>query len=120
MQELDSGGRQVSSDVMHITNMNIIKTKKFCLSATTIIAAFSLGLFVLCAGRCLLPLFIALIASVISIYLKKSISIISKEEQEKQEEISTKAFLAGILIPISLILLLLISVVVIAIWKTYT
>jgi membrane protein implicated in regulation of membrane protease activity len=97
--------------------MNKFKIKKFWLSVTTIIAGFSLGLCILCAGRCLLPLIIVLIASLISIYLKKSIS---KEEQEKQEEISTKAFIAGILIPISLILLLLIAVVVRAIWKTYT
>ena len=96
--------------------MNNFKNKKIWLSVTTIISAFSLGLCVLCAGRCLSLLIIAIIASMVSIYLKKSIS---KEEHEKQEELSLKAFVAGILIPIGIILLLLMTFVGIVIWKTY-
>jgi 4-hydroxybenzoate polyprenyltransferase len=92
------------------------KSKKYLISAVNIIAAVSAGLCILMGFRDPWSMIILLCATATSIYLSKSIS---KEEREKQDEISTKAFIAGILIPIGLILLLLIAVVVRAIWKTY-
>jgi len=60
---------------------------------------------------------LAISAAAVSAYLGKSMS---KKEREKQGEISLKALSAGILIPIGLILLILLTVVVIAVWRTYT
>ncbi|MDP1815469.1 MAG: hypothetical protein Q8K92_13560 [Leadbetterella sp.] len=96
--------------------MTKLRSKKFWMFVSSAVAAGSAGLSILMFGGDLWFLTIAICAGAISVYLSKSVS---KEEREKQDEISAKAFVASILIPIGVVLLLLLVVVAMAIWKTY-
>jgi hypothetical protein len=100
-----------------MANMKYYKSKNFLISIANIIAAASAGLSILVFGGSLRLLILAISAAAVSFFLSKSIS---KEDRAKQEGISLIAFSAGILIPIGIILLFLITFLAIAIWKTYS
>ena len=92
------------------------KSKKYLIAAANIISAVSLGLCLLMLRSDPWILIIFLCSTAISVYLTKSIS---KEEREKQNTIFTKSLVAGILIPIYLIIFLFMAIIVWQIWKTY-